>query len=369
MKTRGAVLRQTPGEWEIVELDLDEPRQGELILKMAATGLCHSDDHHAKGDTTIDMFPFAGGHEGSGRVAAVGPNTPGWEIGDHVVTSYIPGCGRCRWCASGQQNLCDLGQWLLAGCRPDGSFRLSLNGADVGQMCGISTFCEYTLVDVAAAVRVEKGLPLEVGCLVGCGVGTGWGSAVNSAGVAPGQTVIIMGVGGVGIHAVQGASHVGASRVIAVDPAGLKREVAEQVGATHSFNNMGDATAFAQSVTNGQGADSAIVCTGVLQSDHVREAFASIRKGGTVVVTGLGHPDADVEVNARELTLFQKRIQGAMFGGSSPSRDIPWMLDMYRSGQLRLDEIVTKRYTLDQINEGYRDLHAGTNMRGIIVYD
>ena len=358
-----------PNQWEIVELDLDEPRQGELVIKMAASGLCHSDDHHAKGDTSVDMFPFAGGHEGAGVVAEVGPNTPGWEVGDHVVTSYIPGCGRCRWCASGQQNLCDLGQYLLMGCRPDGSFRLSHEGRDVGQMCGISTFCEYSLVDVASAVKVEKDLPLDVICLAGCGVGTGWGSAVNSAEVRPGQTVIIMGVGGIGIHAVQGASHAGATHVIAVDPVTMKREVAEQLGATHSFDNMADATAFAQSVTNGQGADAAMVCTGVLQGEHVREAFAAIRKAGTVVVTGLGHPDADVAVNARELTLFQKRLQGALFGASSPSRDIPWMLDMYRSGQLRLDELVTKQYTLDQINEGYADMHAGTNMRGVIVYD
>ena len=362
-------MRTIPGEWEIVELDIEEPRQGELLLKMVASGLCHSDDHHAKGDTIVEMLPFAGGHEGAGEVVAIGPNTPGWEIGDHVVTSFLPGCGRCRWCASGQQNLCDLGQYLLQGCRPDGTFRMSLDGEPVGQMCGISTFSEHTLVDVSSAIKVEKDLPLDVVCLAGCGVGTGWGSAVNSAEVKPGQTVIVMGIGGIGIHAVQGASHAGASQVIAVDPVAMKREVAQQVGATHSFDNMADATEFARSVTNGQGADSAILCTGVMQSEHIREGFASVRKAGTVVVTGLGHPDTEVEVNARELTLFQKRIQGAIFGGSSPSRDIPWMLDMYRSGQLRLDELVTRTYTLDQINEGYADMHKGVNMRGVIVYD
>lgn len=369
MKTRGAVLQATPAEWEIVELDVETPRQGELLLQMVASGLCHSDDHHAKGDTMVDMFPFAGGHEGAGIVVEVGPNTPGWDIGDHVVTSFIPGCGRCRWCASGQQNLCDLGQYLLKGCRPDGSFRLSMDGRPVGQMCGISTFCEHTLVDVSSAIKVEKDLPLHVVCLAGCCVGTGWGSAVNSAEVKPGQTVIVMGVGGVGIHAVQGASHAGASRVIAVDPVGLKREVAQQMGATHAFDDIDEAADFARSVTNGQGADSAIICTGVMQTEHIQQAFAAIRKAGTVVVTGIGHPDTELKVNARELTLFQKRVQGAIFGASSPSRDIPWMLDMYRSGQLRLDELVTKTYSLDQINEGYADMHAGTNMRGVIRYD
>lgn len=369
MKTRGAVLMSSPGEWEIVELDIEEPRQGELLLKMAASGLCHSDDHHAKGDSNVEKFPFAGGHEGSGVVVEVGPNTPGWEVGDHVVTSFIPGCGRCRWCASGQQNLCDLGQYLLLGCRPDGSFRLSLDGQEVGQMCGISTFCEYTLVDVASAVKIEDDLPLDKVALTGCGVGTGWGSSVNAAEVRPGQTVIIMGVGGIGINAVQGARHAGARHVIAVDPVQMKREVAEQVGATHSFADIDEATAFAQSVTNGQGADSAVVATGVLQTEHVQQAFAAIRKAGTVVVTGIGRPETEVQVNARELTLFQKRLQGALFGASSPSRDIPWMLDMYRSGQLHLDELVTQTYTLDQINEGYADMHAGKNMRGVIVYD
>jgi len=369
MKTRGAVLHSSPGEWEIVELDIDDPRQGELLIKMAASGLCHSDDHHAKGDTIIENFPFAGGHEGAGVVAAVGPNTPGWEVGDHVVTSFIPGCGRCRWCASGQQNLCDLGAFLLQGCRSDGSFRMSYQGQPVAQMCGISTFCEHTVVDVASAIKVEKDLPLDVICLTGCGVGTGWGSAVNSAEVKPGQTVIVMGVGGVGIHAVQGAAHAGASHVIAVDPVALKREMAQQVGATHSFASIDEATEFARSVTNGQGADSAIVCIGVLEQQHVNQAFAAIRKAGTVVVTGIGHPDTDLSVNARELTLFQKRIQGSLFGASSPSRDIPWMLDMYRRGQLQLDAIVTKHYQLEQINQAYADMHAGLNMRGVIIYD
>ncbi|MDH4148133.1 MAG: NDMA-dependent alcohol dehydrogenase [Acidimicrobiia bacterium] len=369
MKTRGAVIRSTPGEWEIVDLELDEPRQGELLLEMAASGLCHSDDHVAKGDSGVEMFPFAGGHEGSGVVAAVGPNTPGWEVGDHVVLSFLPGCGRCRWCASGMQNLCDLGATLLTGSRQDGSFRVHLaDGTPVGQMCGISTFSRHTVVDVASAVKVAHDLPLDKACLVGCGVGTGWGSAVNSAEVKPGHTVIVMGIGGIGINAIQGASHAGATHVIAVDPVEMKRETAQKLGATHAFADIGAAADFARSVTNGQGADSAIVTTGVLQSDHVRDAFAAIRKAGTVVVTGIGNVDTEVNVNARELTLFQKRIQGAIFGASSPSRDILWMLDLYQAGTLKLDELVTRTYSLDEINQGYADMHAGINMRGVIVY-
>ena len=163
MRTRGAVLKQSPGQWEVVDIDLDEPRQGELLLKMAASGLCHSDDHIAKGDSGVEHFPFAGGHEGSGVVVGVGPNTPGWEIGDHVVTSFLPGCGRCRWCASGQQNLCDMGQFLLAGTRVDGSYRMRTTaGENIAQMCGISTFCEHTVVDVASAVKIAVPLPYSL---------------------------------------------------------------------------------------------------------------------------------------------------------------------------------------------------------------
>ncbi len=368
MKTRGAILRDGPGEWEVTEIEWEEPRQGELLVKMVASGMCHSDDHAATGDLPAP-FPFIGGHEGGGIVEQVGPNTPGWEVGDHVVMSFLPGCGRCRWCASGQQNLCDLGEFLLAGTRPDGTFRGTVDGVGAGQMCCISTFCEHTVIDVSSAVKVSKDLPLDKACLVGCGVGTGWGSAVNSAEVKPGQTVIVMGCGGIGMNAVQGAAHAGASNVIAVDPVSFKTETAQSLGATHAFDNMQDATEFAQSVTNGQGADSVIVTVGVLENEHVSEAFAATRKAGTVVVTGLGNMETShVDIPAFELTLFQKRIQGSLYGASSPSRDIPWLLDMYQNGQLKLDELVTQTYTLDEINQGYADMKAGKNIRGVIVY-
>lgn len=367
--TRGAIMRQAPGTWEIVDIEFDPPRQGEIQVKMTASGMCHSDDHVATGDIPLEQYPFIGGHEGAGIVEAVGPHTPGFEVGDHVVMSFLPSCGKCRWCASGMQNLCDLGATLLAGTRNDGSFRARVEGQDAGQMCGISTFCETTVVSVDSAVKVDPDLPLDKACLVGCSVGTGWGSAVNSAQVYPGQTVIVMGIGGIGINAVQGAAHAGASNVIAVDPVAYKREVAESVGATHTFSNMEEATAFAQSVTNGQGADSAIVTTGVMQSEHIAQAFAAIRKAGTVVVTGLGNAaESTVEVSAFELTLFQKRIQGSLFGASNPQKDIPWMLQLYTDGKLKLDELVTKTYSLDEINQGYEDMHAGKNIRGVIVY-
>ena len=376
MKTKTAIVSSYPdkavgpNKWEVVEVDLDEPRQGELLIKMIASGLCHSDDHISTGDIPMGIYPVAGGHEGAGVVAAIGPNTPGWEIGDHAVLSFLPGCGKCRWCANGQQNLCDLGANLLTGARPDGSYRMHMNGEPVGQMCGISTFSEYSLVSVDSAIKVAKDLPLDKACLVGCGVGTGFGSAEKSANVQPGDTVIVMGIGGIGINAVQGAAIKGASHVIAVDPVELKREKAMELGATHAFGNMEEATAFAQSVTNGQGADSCIVTIGITKGEHVAEAFNAIRKAGTVVVTGLGDlTEVGIPIPLGVLTLFQKRIQGSLYGESSPTKDIPRLLAMYQSGILKLDELVTNTYTLDTINDGYADMHSGKNLRGVLIHN
>jgi NDMA-dependent alcohol dehydrogenase len=372
MKTRGAIIRKAPGKYEVVDLEVDDPRAGELRVKMVASGLCHSDDHIATGDMPVATFPFAGGHEGGGIVESVGPNTPGFGPGDKVVFSFLPACGRCRWCATGHQNLCDLGATLLVGSRFDdpASFRMHLDdGTPVGQMCGISTFSEYSTVGVASAVKVPDDTPLDKACLLGCSVGTGWGSAVNSGGVRPGDTVIVMGIGGIGVNAVQGAAHCGATNVIAVDPIPFKREVAQSLGATHAVDNMAEATEIARSFTNGQGADVAIVTVGIMKGEIVAEAFSSIRKAGTVVVTGLGDiTEVGVPISLGELTLFEKRLQGAMYGGSNPSADIPKMLNLYRAGQLKLDELVTTTYSLDEVAKGYEDMHAGRNIRGVIIF-
>lgn len=369
MKTDAAILRQAPGSWEVVELDLDGPRQNELLVEMVASGMCHSDDHLATGDLPSRTFPICGGHEGAGVVIEVGPHTPGFEVGDHVVFSFLPGCGRCRWCASGMQNLCDVGARVLVGDRPDdpGNFRMSLDGQAVAQMAGVSTFSRYTTTSTLSAVKVPKDIPLDKACLLGCGVVTGWGSAVTSGEVGTGDTVVVMGVGGIGINAVQGAAHAGASHVVAVDPVAFKREKAEEFGATHAFSMMDEARDFARSVTNGQGADVAIVTVGVTTGDHVREAFASIRKGGTVVVTGVGSA-VGIPVSLTELAMMEKKIRGSLFGSSAPSADIPKMVRLYQEGALKLDELVTRTYALADINQGYADMHAGLNIRGVIVY-
>jgi NDMA-dependent alcohol dehydrogenase len=372
VKTRGAILRKAPGAYEVIELDLAEPLQGELMVKMVGSGLCHTDDHVATGDMPYGIYPVCGGHEGAGIITQVGPHTAGWAEGDHVVFSFLPVCGKCRWCAHGMQNLCDRGAGLLTGGRLSDpvSYRMSLDGQPVGQMFGLATFSEYTTVDVDNAVKVPGDAPLETVCLLGCGVGTGWGSAVNSANLYPGDTVIVMGVGGIGMNAVQGAVHAGAGNIIAVDPVAFKRETAMQFGATHATGSIEEATDLAKQFTNGQGADATIVTVGVTRPAHVAQAFESIRKAGTVVVTGVGNAnDLDLKLSIFEMTTYQKRLQGSLFGASNPTADIPWLLEMYQEGMLKLDELITGRYPLDEINQGYADMHAGKNIRGVLYFD
>lgn len=371
MKSNAAVLYHQPGKWEMTEVEVDPPRQGELLVRMAAAGLCHSDDHITSGDLPFAGMPVAGGHEGAGVVEEVGPNTPGWSPGDHLVLSFLPVCGRCRWCASGMQNLCDGGANILYGTRDDGSFRMSADGVPIRQMAGISTFSQWSTVSVLSAVKCPDDMPLDLACLTSCGVGTGWGSAVNSAQVRPGDVVIVMGVGGIGMNAVQGAAHAGATVLIAVDPVEMKRAKALELGATHAVATMEEATEIARAASNGQGADSCIVCVGVTTGQQIAQGVEAIRKAGTCVLTGLPRAEDDVAIpiSSRHVTLYQKRIQGALFGASNPTRDIPLMLDLYRQGRLRLDELITHRYRLDQVNDGYADMRSGANIRGVIVHE
>lgn len=372
METRAAILRQINTPWEIVTLETEDPRQDEVIVKMAACGLCYSELHAVSGGFPSDLYPVCGGHEGAGTVVAVGPHTPGFVEGDHVVLCVLAACGRCRMCGRGQSNLCDLNAGLLSGARLEDptSFRMSLDGAPVGQFVGISCFSQYTTVSTKQVVKIAPDISLRAASLIGCGVQTGWGSAVNMAKPEPGDTVIVMGTGGVGSFAVQGALHAGATNVIAVDPVALKREHAEKLGATHSFAHIDEAADIARSLTNGQGADATIITVGELKSEYVAQGLASIRKGGTTVVTSVAPlTEIGVPISMADLTLSQKRLQGSMYGGMASMADVPRLLGMYMRGQLRLDEVITTEYALDEVNKGYEDLVAGHNNRGVIVFD
>ena len=369
MKTKAAVIFEQPGKWEVTEVDLDPPKDFEVMVEFAACGLCHSDDHVATGDMPLSHLPYCGGHEGAGVVLEVGPGVRSLAAGDHIVTSFIPGCGKCRWCASGQQNLCDYGALMMTGSQMDGTYRMHIGDTNVGQGSLLSAFARHSILPEWSCIKISQDIPLLIAALVGCAVPTGWGSAVNAAQVSPGDVVIIMGVGGVGINAVQGASHAGAAHVVAVDPVELKRNTALRLGASAAFATLDEARHHVADLTNGQGADATIITIGVVTSSHVGEGFSSIRKGGTLVVTGMGKmSEVGIPVGLFELTMYQKRIQGCLYGMMSPSKDVPRLLGLYQSGHLKLDEIVSRTYELDQINEGYADMHAGQVIRGVIDF-
>jgi len=370
MKTKAAVLRGVGQDWEVTEVEVDPPGPQEVQIKYVAAGLCHSDEHLRHGDI-VPRFPIVGGHEGAGIIEEVGPGVSRVQKGDHVVCSFIPSCGHCRFCSTGQQNLCDLGATLLEGTLPNGGFRFHENGADLGQMCLIGTFAQRATISEYSVVKVEDDLPLEKAVLVGCGVPTGWGSSVNGAAVRPGDTVAIYGIGGIGINAVQGAKHAGAKNVVAIDPLANKREKAEELGATHSAASAEEAQELVwEQLAPGVGADSAVITVDVVDENVVQAGVDMIRKGGRVVITGLADPEKKtVSVSGSMLTLFQKSIHGLLFGGCNPIYDIKRLLDLYRAGDVKLDELITKQYSLDQINQGYQDLLDGKNVRGVIIHD
>ena len=369
MKSQAALLTEVPGKWEVVDVDVDEPRANEVLLHYAATGLCHSDEHHATGDNATQVLPYCGGHEGAGVVEAVGPGVTTVQPGDHVVTAFIPSCGRCRWCASGKQNLCDLGALIPKGAMLDGTYRMHHEGRDVAQAAFVGTFSERAVVPEPCCIPIGKDIPLQTAALVGCGVPTGWGSAVNAGGVQPGDVVIVMGTGGLGINAVQGARHAGAVRVIAADPLEFRRTSALSFGATDAVATLDEATELARSLTNGQGADVAIVTTSTLKGDYIAKAFDAVRKDGTLVATAVpGQGPSPLPLDLVQLPMYQKRIQGCLYGSMSPTRAVPALLDLYRAGHLKLDELVTRTFTLDEINDGYAAMYEGSTLRSVVVH-
>jgi NDMA-dependent alcohol dehydrogenase len=371
MKTQAAVLYGLNEPWRIVDVELGEPVAGEVRVRLAASGLCHSDEHLVTGDIPAAL-PVIGGHEGAGVVDAVGPEVHGIKAGDHVVLAFIPACGRCPMCSTGHQNLCDQGAHLMNGVAiADGTYRVrDGDGNGIGTMCLLGTFCPYVVVNESQVVLIDEHIPLRTAALVGCGVTTGWGSAVYAAQVGPGDTVVVIGIGGVGINAVQGARLAGARRVIAVDPLPFKRETALSLGATHVAADLDEALKLVTDLTWGRLAEKAILTAGVVTGDLIAPSMKLIAKSGCLVVTGVAPvAQEDVKLNLFDLTLFQKQIRGCNFGSANPRVDIPKLLGLSTSGQLELDALVTRTYSLDEVNAGYDDLREGRNIRGLIVYE
>ncbi|HEX6451532.1 MAG TPA: NDMA-dependent alcohol dehydrogenase [Trebonia sp.] len=368
MKTKAAVVYEHGKPMEIEELELDGPREGEVLIRYTHAGLCHSDLHVITGDLPARL-PMVLGHEGAGIVEEVGPGVTRVKAGDHVVCSFIPNCGTCRYCATGRQSICDMGATILDGFLPGPRFALTGSRGEYGGMCMLGTFSQYGVIHQNSAVKIDDDLPLDKAVLVGCGVPTGWGSAVNTANVSAGDTVAVYGVGGIGINAVQGARYAGAKYVVAIDPQELKRDKALELGATHAFATAAEAQEVITDITRGQGADSAIITVGVVDNEVVEAAFNATGKDGITVITGLsGLFTPTIQLPGAMLTLFRKTVKGSLFGDCNPTTDIPKILGLYQSGDLKLDEIITRTYSLEQVNEGYEDLENGKNVRGVIVH-
>lgn len=336
MKARAAVVWAQNEPWEIVEVDLDEPRTGEILVRMVATGLCHSDEHLRTGGV-MPRYPVIGGHEGGGIVESVGPGVTRFAEGDHVVCSFMPSCGVCHWCRIGRPNLCDLGANLMVGSLLDGTYRFHARGQDLGGMCMLGAFAGHAVISELSAVKIDTDLALDVACLVGCGVPTGWGSAVYAADVQPGESVVIYGVGGVGMNAVQGAAMAGASRIVVIDPVADKQRWAFDFGATDAFGTAAAAATFVADITHGRMADKAILTVGTVEREHVTAAFEIVGKRGRIVVTGQNHVDAhNIELPGFMLLSYEKQVVGTLFGSCRPHVDIPCLLGLYRQGTLKL---------------------------------
>jgi NDMA-dependent alcohol dehydrogenase len=375
MQTKAAVLRDIGQEWSVETIELDPPKAGEVLVQMKASGMCHSDEHLVTGDLAgaTSPMPLIGGHEGAGIVMEVGPNVTGLEPGDHVVFGFIPACGRCPSCASGHSNLCDVGGEAFPTGRQisDGTARHhTADGEDLGLMCLLGTFAQHTVVHESSCVKIDKDLPLDRACLLGCGVVTGWGSAVYAAEVGPGDFVAVVGAGGIGSNAIQGAKLAGARVIAAIDPVEFKRETAMELGATHTYASVAEAMEGLGDSTWGRGFDKVIMTMGVGDGDALGEAFHLGGKRSKIVVTNI-HPtaEASMAIPGAFLTLFEKQIVGSLFGSANIRKDIPALLELYTQGQLDLDTLVTNTYSLDEINQGFEDMRNGKNIRGVLIYD
>lgn len=372
MKTVGALLWEpgTRSGWSVEEIELDPPKAHEALIKLAASGLCHSDDHLDTGDIQIPFAPILGGHEGAGVVVEVGPGVTKVKPGDHCVLSFLPVCGHCRFCSMGRSNLCDTSAGVLLGMAPDGTHRIHARGKGVGAMSYLGTFSPYVVAPLDSIVVIDDDVPLDKAALVGCGVPTGWGSAVYAAETEVGDTAVVIGVGGVGINAVQGFRSAGAETIVAVDPVAFKREKALEFGATHVAAGFAEAQELIADLTRGVMADRAVFTVGTGDGTLLQPSLALIRKGGVLVFTSafpqqLTNVDLDLYVFA----MSGKRLQGTLFGTCNPANDIKMLLGLYKKKQLLLDELITRTYTLEEINQGYTDMMEGRNLRGLIVYD
>lgn len=363
---QAALLLEAGQPFIIEELTLQEPRAGEVLVKIAASGVCHS-DYHVQTGTTRHPMPCVCGHEGAGVVEAVGPNVSRVRVGDHVVLSWAPDCGHCFYCLNGQPNLCEtFTAPIWAGTMLDGTPRLSYRGQPVYHYCGLASFAEYAVVPQESCIPIRKDVPLAVASLVGCAVATGVGAALYTAAVRPGESVVIYGAGGIGLNILQGAVLCGASTLIAVDTNQTKMQMARDFGATHALLAGPDALDAIRDLTGGRGADHVFEAVGL---PAVQEAaFEAVRPGGTLTLVGLSPMGSGTNLPGAVITRQEKVIRGSYYGSVNAHRDFPLFIDLYMNGQLKLDQMVSHQYALEDINQAYADMLSGEVARGVIVF-
>jgi len=368
MITEAAVLWDRGEPWSVEPVELDDPRRGEVLVRIEASGLCHSDGHLRTG-ALPSALPIIGGHEGAGVVERVGDGVTSVSPGDHVVFGFIPACGRCPACSTGHQNQCDVGAVMGSGLQiTDQTARHHARGRDLALMCLLGTFARHTVVNEAQCVRIGADVPFEVACLAGCAVITGYGATIYAGGVEPGDDVAVIGVGGVGVNAVQAARIAGARRIFAVDPVPHKRDLALGYGATHTSGSIDAAYPLIKAETDGRMSQRVIVTMDVARADLLAPILRLTAKLGRVVLVSLAAAGPQpVTINLFDLTMREKQLVGSLSGSANPHHDIPRLLDLYRDGLLDLGSQISATYPLKQINEGYSDMADGTNLRGVLV--
>ncbi len=368
MKTRAAVAFAAKRPLELVELDLDGPRAGEVLVEIMATGICHTDAYTLDGLDSEGLFPSVLGHEGAGIVREIGAGVTSIAVGDHVIPLYTPECRACKSCLSGKTNLCTAIRATQGrGVMPDGTSRFSYKGAPVFHYMGCSTFSNFTVLPEIAVAKIRTDAPFDKSCYIGCGVTTGVGAVVNTAKVEAGANVVVFGLGGIGLNVIQGARLVGADKIIGVDINPAKEAWGRRFGMTDFVNpkDVPDIVAHLVALTDG-GADYTFDCTG--NTTVMRQALEACHRGWGVSVV-IGVAESGKEISTRPFQLVTGRVwKGSAFGGARGRTDVPKIVDWYMTGKIAIDPMITHVLTLDEINRGFDLMHSGESIRSVVVY-
>ena len=365
-KAKAVVCREWNKPVVVETIEVESPKRGEVMVKIGACGVCHSDLSATNGTIPLPP-PLVLGHEAAGKIAEVGEGVTDVAVGDTVIVSWIPICGKCRFCVMGQPQLCDISAKATI-TLPDGTSRLKdKDGKTLNHFAGAGVMAEYATLHRDSVIKTDPSIGLDKAAVVGCAVMTGAGAALNTARVQPGSSCVVIGAGGVGLNAIQGCAIAGAKQIIAVDMSDKKLEFARTFGATDTINPSTDGDPVGKILAaTGGGADYAFECIGL--GATIQQAYNCIRKGGTAVVVGVSKPTETVTLGAFMMPFTEKVLTGSMYGGARPSVDFPRLLDLYKAGRLKLDELVTATYRIDDAPRAFDDLVAGVNARGVIVF-